>query len=193
MKKGFVFLVLMMSMVIGFSCSNTKSYGEMLKDERKAIKQMIKDSGFVILDKMPEDMKFAANEFVQLDGGIYMNVIDTGNGKRAVENKTEVKVRFVVNGLINNNDTSYYDCSLNYETPLEFTYPLETSIYDTGYGFATGTRDYYYLSEGISVPLKYVGEHGVVKLIVPFKKGSDSDTNAGLPRYYSWLKYTKFD
>lgn len=193
MKKGFVFLVLMMSMVIGFSCSNTKSYGEMLKDERKAIKQMIKDSGFVILDKMPEDMKFAANEFVQLDGGIYMNVIDTGNGKRAVENKTEVKVRFVVNGLINNKDSLYYDCSLNYDTPLEFTYPLLADVYERGYGFTTGTREYYYLSEGVSVPLKYVGEQGVVKLIVPFKKGSDSDGTAGLPRYYSWLKYTKFD
>lgn len=192
MKKGFVFLVLVISMVIGFSCSNTKSYGEMLKDERKAIKQMIKDSGFVILDKMPEDMKFAANEFVQLDGGIYMNVIDTGNGKRAVEN-TEVKVRFIQHGMGLNNDTSMYDCTLNHEYPLVFNYPLEASVYETAYGFPSTSAEYFYLSEGTSVPLKYVGEHGIVKLIVPFKKGSDSDRTAGLPRYYSWLKYTKFD
>lgn len=194
MKKGFIFLMLIISMVLAFSCSNTKSYGEMLKDERKAVKQMIKDSGFVILDKMPEDMKFAANEFVQLDGGIYMNVVDTGNGKRAVENKTTVYVRFITNG-IGVNDTVGYNCIENGTYPLEFTYPL---LADNGYGysnytFTSGTAEYSLLGEGTSVPLKYVGEYAVVKLIVPFKKGSEMDMTNGTPRYYSWLKYTKFD
>ena len=188
MKKGVLFLMLMLSGMITFSCSNTKSYGEMLKDEKKTIKKLIADSGFVILDKMPENMKFGPKEFVQVDG-IYLNIVDTGNGKRAEENKTLVYFRFIQQG-ISKTDTMLVDYSDNDDYPLQFNYPLSA---DYGYPFASTDAGYYYTSEGTSIPLKYVGEHGIVKLIIPFKKGSESDQNNGMPRYYMWLKYTKFD
>lgn len=161
----------------------------MLKDERKAISRLIKDSNLVVLDEFPADMVFGPNEFVKLDGGIYLNVVDTGNGRRAVENKTEVYVRFIVKGLIGS-DTAAIDLIQNSARPLSFTYPLNA---DNGYNFASTSMEYYYLSEGTSVPLQYVGEGGIVKLIVPFKKGSESDQGNGVPRYYMLLKYTKFN
>lgn len=190
MKKGFVFLLLSVSLLFTFSCSDTKSYGEMLKDEKNAIKQMIQDSAFVILDDFPADSVFKPNEFVQLDGGIYMNVIEWGNEKRAVENKTVTYVRFKVRGLLGT-DTAYVDITGNGAYPTSFTYPLNA---DYGYPFSeSSSLQYAFLSEGTSLPLKYVGENGIVKLIVPFKRGSEYDQTNGQPRYYAWLKYTKFD
>lgn len=182
--------MMMSALLLTFSCSNTKSYGEMLKDEKKAIKQLIQDSGLVILNDFPADSVFQPNEFVQLDGGVYMNVVDWGNEKRAVENKTITYVRFKVRGIMGD-DTTLVDITTNASYPTSFTYPLYV---DYGYPFSESSGiQYAFLSEGTSLPLKYVGESGIVKLIVPFKKGSEYDQTNGQPRYYSWLKYTKFE
>ena len=48
---------------------------------------------------------------------------------------------------------------------------------------------YYYVSEGMQEPLKYVGDRAKVKMIVPFKRGAYNDQSNGQPVYYEILEY----
>lgn len=90
MKRGFYILMIMCVALLVASCDKTKSYTERLKDERKAIDRLIDHEGFKILKNYPSDGVFKENEFVKLDNDVYLNVIDSGNGERAVLGKTKV-------------------------------------------------------------------------------------------------------
>ena len=50
MKKGFNILLILCTALVAISCSKTKSYTDMLKDEKKAIERFIDDKGLEILD-----------------------------------------------------------------------------------------------------------------------------------------------
>ena len=43
MKKGFNILLILCAALVAISCSKTKSYTDMLKDEKKAIERFIDD------------------------------------------------------------------------------------------------------------------------------------------------------
>lgn len=184
MKKSFVFLLMMSAVLFSASCSKSKSLGEMLKDEKKAINRLRDQNGLVFLDEYPKDGVFKPNEFFKLESGVYMNVVDSGNGKRAQLDRTKVSMRVIMKGLIS--DTTTFDNFPNGASPAEFTYG--------NYSFSNPyTTEYYIVSEGIAAPLEYVGEYAIVKLIVPFKQGSDPDYEKGETRYFEKVKYTKFN
>ena len=52
MKKGFNILLILCAALVAISCSKTKSYTDMLKDEKKAIERFIDDKGLEILDDL---------------------------------------------------------------------------------------------------------------------------------------------
>ena len=85
MKKGFNILLILCAALVAISCSKTKSYTDMLKDEKKAIERFIDDKGLEILDDFPADSVFKENQFVLLDNGVYLNIIDKGSDQRAVQ------------------------------------------------------------------------------------------------------------
>ena len=70
MKKGFNILLILCVALVAISCSKTKSYTDMLKDEKKAIERFIDDKGLEILDDFPADSVFKENQFVLLDNGV---------------------------------------------------------------------------------------------------------------------------
>ena len=55
MKKGFNILLILCATLVAISCSKTKSYTDMLKDEKKAINRLIDENDFEILKDFPED------------------------------------------------------------------------------------------------------------------------------------------
>ena len=69
-----------------------------------------------------------------------------------------------------------------HRSPIAFTYGdySKNSPYDPSY---------YYVSEGMQEPLKYVGDRAKVKMIVPFKRGAYNDQSNGQPVYYEILEY----
>ena len=93
MKKGFNILLILCAALVAISCSKTKSYTDMLKDEKKAIERFIDDKGLEILDDFPADSVFKENQFVLLDNGVYLNIIDKGSDQRAVQYKTKMLYR----------------------------------------------------------------------------------------------------
>ncbi len=191
MKKGFYFVLILCAACLMGSCSKTKSYTDMLNDEKKAISRLIDSLDIEVLKDFPDDSIFAENQFVKLDNGVYMNIIDRGEG-RATLYSTKVMYRCEAYYFLNN----FQKCLGNYGPNSNGTVPYpangaQTVPFIYGEGTTSNQSDpkYYYVSEGIQTPLQYVGHHGRVKLIVPFDKGNYYDQGEGYPVYYEVLEY----
>lgn len=187
MKRGFYLLLMLLGAVILISsCGNsTRTYAEKLKDERKRINKLIDSLDFVILDSYPKDGVFKENEFVHLKSGLYLNVVDSGNGNRAVAGQTYILCRFEYDFMnVLKNTTMTIDGFRAPYQPLSFTYGVNV-VSEKNY-----EEIYYVFGLGLVEPLQYVGDGAVVKLIVPFKIGGDLQTQGGDPIYYKKLKYT---
>lgn len=185
MKKGYNILLILCVALVAISCSKTKSYTEMLKDEKKAINRLIDEKGFEILKDFPEDSVFTDKQFVLLENGVYLNIIDKGSSQRAVQYRTQILYRCLVSYPMDSayiNSTPYYQ--QNYGPHSNGTDP-----YGFLYGSYASQAEPYYVSEGLQEPLKYVGDRAKVKLIVPFKRGTYNDQGTGEPVYYEILEY----
>lgn len=190
MKRGFYILMILCAALMVVSCDKTKSYTEHLKDERKAIERLIDREGFKILKDYPSDGVFRENEFVKLDNGVYLNVIDSGNGERAVLGQTKVICRFEANGFLDSDTTYLMINNLTYG-PGYYGYPTEFVF---GYNVYSGEQRGYYpdefVCEGLATGLYHVGDGALVRLIVPFKRMSNYYQSNYVPIYFSKVKYT---
>ena len=182
--------MIMCTAIMVVSCDKTKSYTDMLKAQRKAIERLQVDSGFVFLDEFPKDSIFKENEFVELDNGVYLNIVNRGNSERAVLGQTAIRSRFIAQMFMENSSMGTGTVDLlgphsNGTSPVEFRYGYYTSLYPD--------MDYYYdifICEGLGAGLPYVGDSAVVKLIVPFKLMSSDFQSTGTPVFFEKVKYT---
>ena len=190
MKKGFCILMILCAALMVVSCDKTKSYTEHLKEERKSIDRLIKREGFKIIDDYPADGVFKENEFVKLENDVYLNVIDSGNGNRAVLGTTKVLCRFESKGFLNSDTTYNMVNNLTYEAgyygvPTEFVF---------GYNVYSGESRSYdpdlFVGEGLATALYHVGEGATVRMIVPFKRMGNYFQSSYVPVYFSKVKYT---
>lgn len=193
MKRGFYILTILCAALMVVSCDKTKSYTERLKDERKAIDRLIVREEIKVLKDYPSDGVFGENEFVKLDNDVYLNVIDSGNGNRAVMRKTRVFCRFEAKGFLDS-DTAYMMINnLTYSEPRYHGYPTEFVFGNNVY--SGERRDYdpdMFVGDGLATALYHVGEGAEVRLIVPFKRmqpGGYFQSNY-IPVYFSKVKYT---
>lgn len=178
MKRGFYLIALLGLFSAYFSCDNTETYAEKLKKQDKAIDRFIKSEGITVLDEYPSDSVFAEKEFVKLPSGIYMNVIDSGNGTRAKKGQS-VSIRFKELIWFSKGDTTKYSNM----TPTG--QQPSTIEYQQNYGNIGSC-------EGFGIPLEYVGDRARVKLIIPGKYGFPEDQQSITPVYFGFLKY-QFD
>lgn len=195
MKKGFYFVLMLCAACVVASCSKTKSYADMLKDEEKAIDWLLDTLQIEVLKDFPADTVFKENQFVKLEDDVYLNIIDRGSDDRAVLGKTKIMYRcsayYLVGGYAqflsnygpNSNGTVPYPCN-----PYN-TAETEPFIYGEVSSSETGSSSYLFVSEGLQIPLQYVGHRGKVKLIVPFDKGTYLDQGTGDPIYYEIVEY----
>ena len=190
MKKGFYILMILCAALMVVSCDKTKSYTERLKDERKAIDRLIDHEGFKILKNYPSDGVFKENEFVKLDNDVYLNVIDSGNGNRAVLGMTKVFCRFEAKGILDS-DTAYNMVNNLTYGPGYYGFPTEFVF---GYNVYSGESRSYdpdlFVGEGLATALYHVGEGATVRMIVPFKRMGDYFQSSYVPVYFSKVKYT---
>ena len=189
MKKGFYFLLIMMGVAITIaSCDDTKSYTDMLNEQRDMMDKLIADSGFVILSDFPADSVLEPNEFVEIDDNFYMNIIDKGNSSRAVMGQTDIQCRFIPYIFSTDSDRwmQYYRPNLGPNS--NGTYPLEFK-----YGYTVPIYSYppyeYFLGAGLSMPLAYVGDSSYVRLIVPFEMLGSDFQSSGTPVFFDRVRY----
>lgn len=199
MKKLTLFFLALFAVGFAFqACDNTKTYAEMLEDEKNAIKAFIKDSNIVVIsqtefyaqDSMTDVSK---NEYVQLASGVYMQIVDKGSANPADSIKPNdlVLVRFEEHGLIAVDGVKSYLSNLNEPTIVdEFRYTVTSSsiagLFLQGYMRASyGTS----VPAGWLVALSYVRDGAHVKLIVPSKMGQQKAMQQVYPYFYDIHKF----
>lgn len=203
MKKLTLFLLVLFALGLGFqACDNTKTYAEMLEEEKDGIKAFIKDSNIVVISQsqfyaQDSTTDVSKNEYVQLASGVYMQIIDKGfkdeNGKLINPNDTvkdgdEILVRFSEFDILRKEPSL---SNLNAaETVDAFRYTFTSSsiagLFLQGYMLMRyGSA----VPAGWLVPLSYVGNGARVKLIVPSKMGQSQAMQQVWPYYYYIQKY----
>lgn len=191
MKRGFYILMIMCVALVVVSCDKTKSYTEYLKAERKAIDRLIDNEGIRVLKNYPSDGVFKENEFVKLDNDVYLNVIDSGNGNRAVLGTTKVFCRFIANDIMEADTAQLMVDNLSSKYNNRWGFPTEFIF---GYNVYSGESRSYdpdiFVGEGLAAALYHVGEGAEVKLIVPFKRMGSYFQSQYTPVYFSKVKYT---
>ncbi|MDR1783634.1 MAG: DUF4827 domain-containing protein [Dysgonamonadaceae bacterium] len=178
MKKAFFVIISLVSVVwLFFSCDQSKSLQELLREESKAIDRFVDKNDIEILKEYPTD-GFKENQYYKTSDGLYIHVVDTGGAK--VQLYQDVTVRFEYIEYVGSDTTKIYP-TLYY--PFDFTYGISQTYSIYGSPVCTGWV----------IPLAYVGEHGVVDLIVPSNVGSYSDQSSITPVFYKGLTYTSFN
>ena len=197
MKVRIGILMIILGLIIGSCGKRGKSFKEYKQEEQEAISNLINKENFEILNSYPANGVFGEKQFVLLDNGCYLNVIDSGNGKRAISGETAVLMRCSIIGLIAP-DTFSMSIFENGFEPLEFIYgnmyEAKLKAYNDGYGNA-----YLLLSPGVESALEYVGENAIVRMIIPFDNGQSTKYPLGIgsayqdyirvPIYYDRIRY----
>lgn len=192
-------LMLLACTFIFSSCNNNRTYADMKKDQEKAINKFISERNIEVIHKYPSDSIFEENQFLLLDNGVYLNIVDSGNGNRAALYKTKILMRCSGEHIFKS-DTGKFDIFENNSpyAPIEFIYGYASqtiSQYTSWFSNYTYHPVCYYLSLNVESILEYVGENAVVKLIVPFENGStyQSSSNYGAPLYYDKLRFQFYE
>ncbi len=71
-----------------------------VEGQEKAIDRLSCGSGLVFLDDFPTDSIFKENEFVELDNGVYLNIVDKGSSERAVQGQTAIRCTVSLHGCL---------------------------------------------------------------------------------------------
>ena len=218
-KLVFLFLSLLTAGSLFQACDNSKTYAEMLEDEKNAVERFIKDSAIHVIsvdefERNDTVTKAKANrdaydEFVFFSGeGVYMQIIDRGDYD--VNDKDAYK--FVDGNII---CTRYAETNVDTRELAAFNIPLEEYMdagqlyaypavfrYVKAETYSAGTfieMDYvwgqYYAStavpQGWLLALPYLRDNAHVPLIVPSKMGHQSAQQYVTPYFYDITEFRK--
>ena len=212
-KLIFLFLSVIAAGSLFQACDNSKTYAEMLEDEKNAVNKFIKDSAInvISLEEFERDTitDLSRNEYVAFSNGVYMQIVDRGNEddpEDAFANNNVICARYLEKNIASNELTcfnvvlpEYINASDYYRSPLTFRYVNENS---SAYGIVLSTPlDYDYLwtenSYGTAIPggwllaLPYLRDNAHVRLIIPSKMGNSISQQNVIPCYYDIWKFEK--
>ncbi len=205
-------VVLLLSLLVGGSifqaCDNTKTYAEMLEDEKNAVNAFIKKRGIKVISV--EDFEkdtitdVASNEYVLFSNGVYMQIVDRGskNPESVFKNNNEIISRFMEVDIMEDDTTLASNVHNPYEVlniyPEGFRYTSSgTTLYGqfmtNEAGLGSNMVNLYgstAVPSGWLVPLKYVRDSAAVKLIVPSKMGHSTAQQYVYPYFYDIRRFT---
>lgn len=176
----------MMATAMLSSCSDTKSYAELLTDEMHAVNTFLANQN-VILD-IPADNDFQVGPdapFYRLDeeGNVYMQVLSKGDPQMMAENDDLIYFRFTRSSL--------------------YTYDPVNGTFENGWGnsedLSVGSASFrfnnYTLSSssqwgaGLQAPLAFLGMFSRVNLVIKSQYGLSSEISQVVPFYYYDVRY----
>lgn len=217
MKK--LILLFFSLLAIGFifqACDDTKTYAEMLEEEKDAVNAFIRQHNIKVIsvEEFEKDMITNKDEYVLFTNGVYMHIEDRGsvNDADSFGNGSEVMTRFVEHDILANDTTcfnvflpgtDFVNFGFLYEFPDVFRYVSlyeGTSVYGTFLpnenGRWLGSMYYVYQSTAVPagwmIPLKYVRSNAHVKLIVPSKMGHETAQKYVYPYFYDIRSFRKY-
>ena len=218
-KLVFLFLSLLTAGSLFQACDNSKTYAEMLEDEKNAVERFIKDSAIHVIsvedfERNDTVTKAKANgdaydEFVFFSSeGIYMQIIDRGDYDADNKNAYKFEDRDIICTKYKevNVDTrelasfnipveEYMDAGQLYASPAVFVY-VKKETYSAGTFIE---MDYVWASyygstavpQGWLLSLPYLRDNAHVRLIVPSKMGHQSAQQYVTPYFYDITEFRK--
>ena len=203
MKKLSILLTMVFGLGLFFqSCNNGKTYAEMKEEEREAIKRFIELNDIKVIDEeqfaaQDSTTDVSANEYVLFEEtGVYMQVIERGNGESLGEGRYEILVRYVEERIKQNGDAdtlSLNNLSNLYAHPDEFILTKEDKSYSatfTTLGAMYNTHSSAYVPSGWLLALNYlkvgreISGRSKIKLILPHSQGTSTATAEVFPCFY---------
>lgn len=186
MNIRIVLLFLVAILMLGTSCSETKSYAELLNDERKATNAYLATQR--VINDIPADTIFeiganAPYYRLDADGNMYMQVLKAGDRKndKAAVNQL-IYFRFMrisllewATGVEPVPEGNADDVGFN---PTSFLYQ--------NYDLASSTQ----FGSGIQMPLNYLGIDSEVNIIIKSQYGITSEISNVTPYRYT-IRYFK--
>ena len=139
-KLVFLFLSLLAAGGIFQACDDSKTYAEMLEDEKNAVNKFIKDKGIRIIsqdefEKNDTVTNLDRNEYVALSDGVYMQIVDRGSAENKTDtfaNNNEICVRYIEEDIMTRDTTCFNvfleewgDANQLYTNPAVFRYVAE--------------------------------------------------------------------
>ena len=198
MRKAIIALMALLSVLTVVSCNDYETYGDKKEKERKAIREFLADSAFVVISEKQfheqgDVTSVDRREFVYMDNsGVYMQIMNKGCGKPLQDGETsDLLVRFLEICLLDStalyNDTNPYDVDVMNvsRSGNTFTASFTSGMWYTAYGESA--------SKGLLVPLSYLNmgrprsaddNIAKVRLIIPHSQGHSNATYYVYPYYY---------
>lgn len=204
-------LTVSISMITATSCNDYETYAEQKDKEKEAIRKFLDDNDFVGKINVIDEAQFYAqdsttnvdkNEFVLFnEDGIYMQIVNKGEGKNMIEFAKEMPDSTVSKVLlcrfleydIENADTT----RINLYTPtivdkMLCTYSHFSRTYKASFteGYMLNAVTNGTVPAGWKKPLDFIrltrdtGKIAKVRIIVPHASGHDNAVNYVLPFYY---------
>ena len=184
------------------SCNNSKTYAELKEEEREAIQRFIELNEIKVIDKDQFESQdsmtnVAANEYVLFDEtGVYMQVVEKGNGELLEDGRYEILVRYMEKriALDGTTDTLSFNSNGNwFPHPDEFIVTKQDNSYSASFG-ATGAmyeaHGSAYVPAGWLLPLNYlkvgreISGRSKIKLILPHSQGTSTASGQVFPCFY---------
>ena len=203
MKKLGILLMMVFGLGLAFqSCNNGKTYAEMKEDEREAIQRFIEKNEIKVIDEdqfaeQDSMTNVAANEYVLFEeSGVYMQVVERGNGELLEDGRHELLVRYVEERIVE--DGTAATLSLNtvsnmYPYPDEFILTKDKNSLSASFstsGAMSEAHSSAYVPSGWWLPLNYlkvgreISGRSKIKLILPHSQGTATASGQVFPCYY---------
>jgi len=121
-------LVTFLGSLIFSSCSDTKTYAELLKDEKVVMADYIKRNKIHVLSSFPADDAWGENDYVLTSSGLYFHMVSPGTGTDTLELNDLVVPRFVQYTLGVEPDTISNWNTIDFPYPTTFHYGAYTEV-----------------------------------------------------------------
>ncbi|MDP4238777.1 MAG: DUF4827 family protein [Bacteroidota bacterium] len=189
MKRiSYLFFLTFLASIVASSCSSTKTYAELLNEEKSLIDGFIKRNNILVVSTFPTDTPWVKNGkevYVLIpSSGLYFHLVNPGDSSLSKTNadtlvlKNKVVPRYKQYTLGVPSDTISNWNTVDFPYPTDFIYGDMTST-----GSCTGFQ------EAVSYMKRNNSE---AKLIVPSKIGFNADMMSVTPRGYDLkIKFQK--
>jgi hypothetical protein len=174
----------------------------MKEDEREAIQRFIEKNEIKVIDEdqfaeQDSMTNVAANEYVLFEeSGVYMQVVERGNGELLEDGRHELLVRYVEERIVEDGmaDTLSLNTIANmYPYPDEFILTKDKNSMSASFstsGAMSEAHSSAYVPSGWLLPLNYlkvgreISGRSKIKLILPHSQGTATASGQVFPCYY---------
>lgn len=192
-RTNIIWMALMSVLLLSITGCQKKriSYTDMIKRENKEIKAFMDKEGFTVLSHMPERV-LAANEFVKIEEGVYLNIIERGD--MITEDEVTLITRFSVNSIGDRQKFSFSstgpESGSTYPLPFKYLKNSDMPLADPNASVNESANNIY-LCAAMSDALKYVGFGSKIRMIVSFRKGPGFTSENGIALFFDDMTFNR--